>query len=161
VIEPFVETPVAVESPTNSSEPVESPAERKGAVMKKCPFCSEEIQDEAIKCKHCGQFLSKATSNESRITTNDSTSKKRSEIGSFFSFRTMISPALIKIIYGLGAVGLIFSGIERYIEKEEMQGLFIIFIGNLLWRIICEGVILLFSVHEILSSIENKLKHQQ
>jgi predicted nucleic acid-binding Zn ribbon protein len=30
--------------------------------MKKCPFCAEDIQDDAIKCKHCREFLDNSAS---------------------------------------------------------------------------------------------------
>ena len=35
---------------------------------KPCPFCAEEIQEHAIKCKHCGEFLDNKSTVE-RIET--------------------------------------------------------------------------------------------
>ena len=34
--------------------------------MKKCPFCAEEIHEDAVKCKHCGEFLNAKDSQEKK-----------------------------------------------------------------------------------------------
>jgi len=34
--------------------------------MKKCKFCAEEIQNDAIKCKHCGEFLTTKEKNDQK-----------------------------------------------------------------------------------------------
>jgi len=64
-------------------------------------------------------------------------------------FRTMLTPTLVKILYVLGAIGILVFTIlwSPYRQSALMQiGLFIV--AEIFWRVICEFIIVIFSIHE-------------
>jgi lipoprotein signal peptidase len=87
----------------------------------------------------------------------------------YFSFQKMISPTLIKVVYVIGVVGImvaaiymVFAGTKETEDTAKLvkvlSALLLATVGNLLWRLVCEQVILLFSIHERLASIDRSLK---
>jgi len=77
----------------------------------------------------------------------------------------MISNQLIKIIYALGLVIITIYGIYLLLPKENdkfnytqlLYGLGVLILGNIVWRLVCEGIILGFSLHENVVEINNKI----
>ena len=89
------------------------------------------------------------------------------KISGYFQFKNMITTSIIKTLYVFGVIGIIMYSIELINESSgyganedlKLYGFALLIFGNLFWRLICEGWILFFSIHESLVSIENNTKN--
>ena len=77
-----------------------------------------------------------------------------------------MTPQLIKVVYIVGACFITEAGLLSILSPETLNeyeagpiltrlgGILVLLVGNLVWRMMCEGAILLFSLHELLVSID-------
>ncbi len=74
----------------------------------------------------------------------------------FFTFRRMLTPWLINLLFWLVTLAVMGTGIVDVFKGEVLKGLEIMFIGPILVRIMCEIVIVFFRMNETLTDIRNK-----
>ena len=130
----------------------------------KCSQCWADNDEGSKKCVSCGHRLHKVQL--SPASGNDG-------IADFFAFRKLVTPSLIKGSYKAGTflitlVSIIAVISPHLIERAGYQkpdnakviigALLFFIIANLIWRIVCESAILVFSLHEVLVSIDDKAK---
>ncbi len=106
--------------------------------------------------------------NES-LDINKNKSKKNTSSGfaDYFSFQKMISLSFFRIIYKIGFAVITLAGIgliwEGQYDKFDgpikiFGGIALLFIGNIIWRVICEAWIVFFRIADSLSNIEKKMQ---
>lgn len=71
----------------------------------------------------------------------------------FLTFRKMITPMIIQIVFWLGVLGVLGAGFGAMAEQGFFLGLIALVLGLVLWRIWCELVIIFFSINDSLSEI--------
>ncbi len=71
----------------------------------------------------------------------------------FLSFRKMITPLMIQVIFWLGVVVIVIAAIMAMVGGFVLFGLMYLLVGPLFWRIYCELLILLFRMYDELQAI--------
>ena len=93
----------------------------------------------------------------------------------FFSFKKMITPVIIKILFWLAILGCIIGGIFQiamgatmgatmefgFMPELVLTGFALLIFGPIVVRVYCELLLILFSMNDTLTEIKQQLARQQ
>ncbi|MHB1155501.1 MAG: DUF4282 domain-containing protein [Phycisphaerales bacterium] len=83
----------------------------------------------------------------------------------FLSFRKMITPTFIQVIFWVGvavialvALSAFITGLRYDSAMTLLTGFIWLILGPILWRIYCELLIIIFRIHDVLTEIRDGKK---
>jgi len=88
------------------------------------------------------------------------------DLKDFLSFRKMITPIIIQVLFWVGAAGMVIASLVTMVSSLSRYGsgiggffggLLMLVIGPVMVRVYCELLILLFRMNETLTEIKNSL----
>ena len=84
----------------------------------------------------------------------------------FLKFRKMLTPIIIQVLFWIGVAVCVIGGIIGIVSGAStpygggsivFMGVLLLLIGPILVRVFCEVLLVLFSIHDVLIGIRNKL----
>jgi len=85
----------------------------------------------------------------------------------FLAFRTMVTPVIIQILFWVGVIVCIISGlvmigmgVKTPGEHLILKGVLLALLGPLGVRVYCEILIIFFRINETLTEIKHTLEHR-
>ncbi|BCA57059.1 hypothetical protein W02_41990 [Nitrospira sp. KM1] len=95
---------------------------------------------------------------------------RHDSIAEYFTFRHMVAPFWIRSAYVLGLItitgasmaAMLLPYMVTYSEHDHMLvrigSMVVLVVGNILWRILCEMVIVLFRMHMLLERLDDRAR---
>lgn len=125
----------------------------------KCENCGSDVRSNQKFCTSCGGELN-FTQEEMQYRPTAGKSFEYTDKGSILNFDRMITPSIIKFIFGLGVFIAAILSVITFLTLEGFTGLiaatFVFFVLTIVVRLNCEIIIVIFKIHECLVDIRRR-----
>lgn len=75
----------------------------------------------------------------------------------FLTFRRMLTPVIIQIVFWIGIAAIVLGVLGLFVDDSAGAGLLLLIFGPVLWRVYVELLIVIFRIHSGLEQANESL----